>query len=144
MAGMGQKKTDNDTNWDQFGFTIDDATPEEARAFVRLLNTPGGRAFLQRSAESLIALRRAAKRRRYVVPLAPIVDPRQLPFLLTVAEVAALLRVGVDGVYSRVERGELTGLEGLIREGTRIAFHRDRLIAWLERAGEPRKRGGRR
>ena len=141
MAGMSQSKTD-DTIWDQFTFSIDGATLEDARAFARLLNTPGGRAFLRRTAESLVALRRAMKRKRYRPPLAPVVDPAALPFVLTVAEAAALLRTSEDGIYARVERGELTRLEGLIREGKRIAFHRDRLVASLARA-ESSKRGRR-
>jgi hypothetical protein len=143
MAGMGQKKTEEESNWDEFTFSIDDATPEEARAFARLLNTPAGRAFLQRAAESLVALRRAKKRRRFRAPLPPVVDPAVLPFILNVAEAAALLRSTEDGIYARVERGELTRLEGLIREGKRIAFHRDRLVASLERGAESPRRGRR-
>jgi excisionase family DNA binding protein len=68
-----------------------------------------------------------------------------LPFVLTVEEVAGLLRTTVDGVYARVERGQLTGVEGLLREGRKVLFHRDKLVRSLERPADGRaRRGGRR
>src|SRR5262249_4749343 len=112
--------------------------------FTRLLNRPEGQAFLQKVAESLVQLRRATKRRRFQVAAGPVVDPTTLPFLLTAQEAAGILRTTVDGLYARVERGQLTGVEGLVREGRKVFFHRDRLLRSLERAGDGRARGGRR
>ncbi len=132
--------------WDEFTFELgEDVTPEEAHAFTRLLNRPEGQAFLSRIAESMVRLRRAKKRRRFQAPTGPVVDPSALPFLLTVEEAAGLLRTTVDGLYARVERGQLTGVEGLIREGRKVLFHRDRLLRSFERAADGRAtRGGRR
>lgn len=57
-------------------------------------------------------------------------DGKDLPMLLTVAEVAALLRTTPDAIYARVERGRLTA--GLFRDGRKILFRRDALLAWIE------------
>lgn len=132
--------------WDSFVVDLgEDVTPEEARAFTRLVNRPEGQAFLWQLAESLVRLRRTKKRRRFHAPAEKVADPSALPFLLTVEEAAGLLRTSVDGVYARVERGQLTGVEGLVREGRKVLFHRDRLLRSLERAADGRAtRGGRR
>lgn len=131
---------------DEFTFDLgEDVTPDEAHAFTRFLNRPEGQAFLWRIAESLVQLRREKKRRRYQAAAGPVVDPTMLPFVLTVEEVAGLLRTTVDGVYARVERGQLTGVEGLLREGRKVLFHRDKLVRSLERPADGRaRRGGRR
>jgi excisionase family DNA binding protein len=132
--------------WDEFAVDLgEDVTPDEARAFVRLVNRPEGQAFLWKVAESLVQLRRAKKRRRLPAAAGPVIDPAGLPFLLTVQEAAGLLRTTVDGVYARIERGQLSGVEGLVREGRKVLFHRDKLVRSLERAGDGRAtRGGRR
>lgn len=131
--------------WDEFTFDLgEDVTPEEAHAFTRLLNRPEGQAFLWSVAESLVQLRRSTKRRRRSTNTPPT-DPAALPLLLTAGEAAGLLRTTVEGVYARVERGQLTGAEGLVREGRKVLFHRDRLLRSLERAADGRAtRGGRR
>ncbi len=113
----------------------EDVTREEALTFTRLLNRAEGQAFLWRISESLVALRRHTKRRKPPELAAPVVDPSRLPFLLTVKEVAPLLRTTEEGIYTRVSRGQLTGVDGLLREGTKILFHRDRLLMSLERSG---------
>jgi hypothetical protein len=59
--------------------------------------------------------------------------PHELPLVLTLQEAAGLLRTTVGAVYARVERGQLTGAHGLIRNGRRMTFHRDRLLASLQR-----------
>jgi excisionase family DNA binding protein len=120
-------------------------TSEEAETLTRLLNRPEGQAFLWKVAESLVQLRRIKKRRRFHASGGPVVDPSALPCLLTVEEAAGLLRTTVDGIYARVERGQITGGEGLVRDGRKVLFHRDRLLHSLERAGDGRAtRGGRR
>lgn len=50
-----------------------------------------------------------------------------LPVLLTVAEVATLLRTTVNGIYARIERGNAPA--GLYRDGRKILFSRDVLLA---------------
>jgi integrase len=106
--------------WDEFTFDFaDDVTPEEAQVFAKLLNRPEGQAILWRIAESLIELRRKKKRRRFTPAKGPVSDPSAMPFLLTVEEVAGLLRTSVDGVYARVERGQL--IARWMRQATRRA-----------------------
>jgi excisionase family DNA binding protein len=51
-----------------------------------------------------------------------------LPLLLTVEEVAGILRTSRGAIYSKVERGLLPGL---VRDGSRILFHRDELLRSL-------------
>ena len=72
---------------------------------------------------------------------ATITDVEQLPFLLTVEEVAALLRTSRKAIYSRVERGLLPGV---VRDGRRVLLHRDDLLHWIDERrtatpGEPRR-----
>jgi excisionase family DNA binding protein len=57
-------------------------------------------------------------------------DPTDLPFLLTVKDVAAFLRTSRAAVYSMVERGRLPGVT---RIGRRLLIRRDRLVDWLDR-----------
>lgn len=58
-----------------------------------------------------------------------MLDLKKMPFLLTVKEVANLLRTSRKAVYSMVERGQLPGIT---RIGKRLLFRRDDLIEWLE------------
>ena len=66
-------------------------------------------------------------------------DLHDLPSLLTVDEVAVLLRTSSKSVYAMVERGQLPGL---IRVGRRLLFRRDDLLRWLgeSRASSPKER----
>jgi excisionase family DNA binding protein len=133
--------------WDSFTISAgEDVTEEEARAIARFLNSPSGQEYIHRAAESLVRLRRATKRRKtWTTSRAPVVDPSILPFVLTVAEAAELLRTSVDAIYAQVERRQLTGAEGLIRDGRKVRFYRDKLLRSLERACDGRaSRGGRR
>ncbi len=133
--------------WDRFTVSVgEDVTEEEARVIARFLNSPSGQEYLHRVGESLARLRLATKRRRnWTTPTAPVVEPAILPFTLTVEEAAGLLRTSVDGVYARVQRGQLTGAEGLIRQGRKVTFHRDKLVRSLDRAADGRiSRRGRR
>ena len=131
--------------WDDLTVDLgEDVTPEDAHAFVRLLNRPEGQAYLWKVAESLVRLRKTTKRRKFQPAKTPVVDPAALPFL-TVEEAAGLLRTTVDGVYARVDRGQLTGVERLVREGRKVLFHREKLLRSLERAADGRAtRRGRR
>ena len=58
-----------------------------------------------------------------------MLDLKQMPFLLTVKEVANLLRTSRKAIYSMVERGQLPGITKI---GKRLLFRRDDLIEWLE------------
>jgi Helix-turn-helix domain len=71
-----------------------------------------------------------------------VVDLAGLNFILTPEEAAGLLRTTVSGIYARMARGQLTGAHGLIRQGRKVVFHRDKLVRSLERAADGR--GGRR
>jgi|SRR6516165_8510158 excisionase family DNA binding protein len=79
------------------------------------------------------------------VPRVPILDPKNLdatglqsgpsvPFLLTVHEVATLLRTTSKGVYAMVERGLLPGIT---RIGRRVLIRRDDLLEWLGHKSAP-------
>lgn len=54
-----------------------------------------------------------------------------LPYLMTVPEVAAFLRTTAKAVYARIERGLLPGV---VRDGRRLLVKRDDLVAHIERA----------
>lgn len=51
-----------------------------------------------------------------------------LPFLMTVPDVAELLRTTSSAVYSMKERGQLPGVKQV---GRRVLFRSDELIDWL-------------
>ena len=51
-----------------------------------------------------------------------------LPYLLTVEEVAALLRTTRKAIYTRIERGLLPGV---VRDGRRILLERDDVLQWI-------------
>ncbi len=57
-----------------------------------------------------------------------------LPHLLTVDEVAALLRTTRKAIYAMSERGVLPGLT---RVGRRILFRSDQLVEWLGQKSAP-------
>lgn len=63
-----------------------------------------------------------------------------LPEVLTVPEVAALLRVDRKTIYAMVQRGEIPGARRL---GTAIRFSRATVVAWLAQGQgrAPRSRG---
>jgi excisionase family DNA binding protein len=57
-----------------------------------------------------------------------VLDPSQLPFLLTADEAAALLRTSRRAIYARAERGLLPGV---IYDGRRVLVRRDDLLRSL-------------
>lgn len=67
---------------------------------------------------------------------APVIDPMSLPYLLSVDLTASVLATTPEAVRARVERGQLTGFDGLVRTGRKIQFLRDRLLRALERAAD--------
>jgi len=69
--------------------------------------------------------------------------PPHAPVLLTVAEVANLLRTTPKGIYAMVERGQLVG--SVRRIGRRVLFDQTALVAWMsELSGAPSPEGDRR
>ncbi len=64
-----------------------------------------------------------------------------LPYLLTVVEVAELLRTTPKAVYALIERGQVPGVTRL---GRRVLIARDELLGWLSErrtavSGGPRR-----
>jgi excisionase family DNA binding protein len=59
-----------------------------------------------------------------------------LPPLLTIAEVASVLRTSRKAIYAMADRGQLAGLT---RIGRRLLVRRDDLLSWLDerRAASP-------
>lgn len=55
-------------------------------------------------------------------------------FLLTVEEVADLLRTSAKAIYALVERGQV---EGVVRLGRRVLFRRDVLLQWVCQKSTP-------
>jgi len=55
-------------------------------------------------------------------------DSPARPLLLTVDEVASLLRTSIKAVYAMAERGQLAGVT---RIGRRLLFRRDLLVDWV-------------
>ena len=64
----------------------------------------------------------------------------EFPVLLTVAEVAAVLRTSPKGVYAMVGRAQLPGVT---RIGRRVLVRRDRLFEWLSACSDGRARATR-
>lgn len=62
-----------------------------------------------------------------------------LPLVLTVDELAALLRVDRKSVYSAIQRGEIPGVRRL---GRTVRLHRDTVLRWLSQ-GQDRARSRR-
>lgn len=52
--------------------------------------------------------------------------------LLTVAEVATVLRTSTKAVYTMAERGQIPGI---VRVGRRLLFRQDALLEWLSESG---------
>lgn len=66
------------------------------------------------------------------------VTETSLPYLLTAAETAALLRTSRKAVYAMAERGFLPGV---VRIGRRLLIRRDDLLEWLgSRAPSPKEK----
>lgn len=57
------------------------------------------------------------------------IDPSTLPYLLTVEELASLLRVTTKAIYCMVNRGEIPGVTRVRR---RLRFLRDVVLEWIE------------
>lgn len=60
------------------------------------------------------------------VPASP--DPSSLPYLLTVDEVASLLRTTRKAIYARIERALLPGV---VKDGRRVLVLRDDVLRYL-------------
>lgn len=54
--------------------------------------------------------------------------PQREPLLLTVEEVASLLRTSTKAIYAMAERGQIAGIT---RFGRRLLFRRDLLVQWI-------------
>jgi len=63
------------------------------------------------------------------------------PLLLTVEEVAVLLRTSPKAIYAMAERGQLPGI---VRIGRRLLFRRDLLLDWLRQKSNAVAEGVRR
>jgi excisionase family DNA binding protein len=61
---------------------------------------------------------------------------RELPMLLTVEEVAEILRTTRDAVYAMNERGQLPGV---VRIGRRLLVDSETLVNWLRQKRAPSK-----
>ncbi len=59
---------------------------------------------------------------------------RFLPHLLTLAEVADLLRTSPKATYAMIARGQLPGV---VRIGRRVLVHADELVDWLDQKRTP-------
>lgn len=59
---------------------------------------------------------------------ATIATSTDLPFLMTVPDVAELLRTTPAAIYSMKERGQLPGVKQV---GRRVLFRSDELVDWL-------------
>lgn len=57
-----------------------------------------------------------------------------VPYFLTVAEAALLLRTTPGGIYAMAERGKLPGVTKL---GRRLLIHRDTLLGFLTESRAP-------
>ncbi|MEB2313346.1 MAG: helix-turn-helix domain-containing protein [Polyangiaceae bacterium] len=94
-------------------------------------------AMAKRGEAALLAIAEELARSRGWAPSARprVTRADELPVLLTIQEAAALLRTSVGSIYQRVSRGQLTKGDGLVRDGSRVLFHRDRLLRFLENGG---------
>ena len=61
-------------------------------------------------------------------------EPKLLPPLFTVLEVAKLLRTSRKAIYSMIARGQLPGV---VRVGRRVLVRADELLDWLDRCRTP-------
>jgi excisionase family DNA binding protein len=69
---------------------------------------------------------------------ATVENPAGQPTVLTVDELASLLRVDRKTAYAAVTRGEVPGVRRL---GRTIRVHREAVMAWLRDGQAPRTRG---
>ena len=60
---------------------------------------------------------------------------RELPTLLTVKEVADLLRTSTKSIYAMNKRGQLPGATKIGQR--RLLFRRDALVDWLDQKDAP-------
>ena len=60
------------------------------------------------------------------------------PEVLTVPELAALLRVSLPTAYSAVKRGEVPGV---VRIGRVVRLHRETVVAWMAQGCVPQHGG---
>lgn len=74
---------------------------------------------------------------------APAAEPGALPELLTVPELAAMLRMNVKSVYAMLPTGKIPGCRQI---GRSWRAHRDTVVAWVAGQGSapPSKKAGRR
>lgn len=65
-----------------------------------------------------------------------VTDPKALPYLLTVKEVADLLRTTERAIYLKAQRGLLPGI---VRDGRRLLLRRDDVLEYIagRRASSP-------
>jgi excisionase family DNA binding protein len=56
------------------------------------------------------------------------------PILLTLTEVAGLLRTSRKAIYTMIERGQLPGV---VRIGRRVLVRQDALVDWLRQKSTP-------
>lgn len=63
-----------------------------------------------------------------------ITEGKDLPFLATVDEIAALLRTTRKAIYSMIERGQLPGVT---RIGRRVLIRTPVLLDWLRQKSTP-------
>ncbi|MFN0061922.1 MAG: helix-turn-helix domain-containing protein [Myxococcaceae bacterium] len=68
-------------------------------------------------------------------------SPQELPFLLTIEEVAAWLRTTPKAIYALKDRGRLPGA---VHRGRRLLVRRDDLLASLAEVGALSPKGNRR
>ncbi|MBK7583741.1 MAG: helix-turn-helix domain-containing protein [Myxococcales bacterium] len=73
--------------------------------------------------------------------LPPVTNLSGLPYLLTPAEAAALLRTTRGALYARAERGLLPGA---VKDGRRLLVRRDDLLRSLAEGRAPSPGGSRR
>lgn len=72
--------------------------------------------------------------------LQEVIEGRNLPFLLTVDEAAAILRKTRKAIYSMIERNQLPGVR---RQGSRIYFLSRELLDYLHHDCTPSLRSKR-
>jgi excisionase family DNA binding protein len=63
-----------------------------------------------------------------------MIRTRDLLKLLTVREVAVILRTTPNAIYRMVERAQI---DGVIRRGRRLLFCQDDLVNWLDQNRAP-------
>lgn len=64
-------------------------------------------------------------------------SPAEVPLLMTVEDVAKLLRTTTRAIYAMVERRQLPGV---VRIGRRVLFRTADLLDWLNQKSSPSQR----